>query len=114
MDIQFFEHNIEKARSQKTLSGEQIIDEKKIKENQICIDKNNDEIKKLDDFKNYLKDPEKKLFVWEIDFAEIFSDKGGFDIVIGNPPYVNYKKISPPNISKKDVTYHQKKVYKDK
>lgn len=27
-------------------------------------------------------------FLWRVDFAEVFADKGGFDIVIGNPPYL--------------------------
>jgi adenine-specific DNA-methyltransferase len=26
-------------------------------------------------------------FVWELDFVKTFKEKGGFDIVIGNPPY---------------------------
>jgi len=28
------------------------------------------------------------FFVWEVGFGEVFAEKGGFDIVIGNPPYV--------------------------
>jgi len=31
---------------------------------------------------------EKDFFLWGIYFAEVFAEKGGFDIVIGNPPYV--------------------------
>jgi hypothetical protein len=27
-------------------------------------------------------------FLWQVDFAEVFADKGGFDIIIGNPPYL--------------------------
>jgi hypothetical protein len=65
-----------------------------------------------ENLKDALKHPEKKPFVWEIDFAEIFGDKGGFDIVIGNPPYVNYKRISPPNKTKKEVTENDKIDYK--
>ncbi|OMH20112.1 hypothetical protein AC231_04845 [Clostridium pasteurianum] len=30
----------------------------------------------------------KPYFIWELEFAKVFQDKGGFDIVIGNPPYV--------------------------
>jgi len=26
-------------------------------------------------------------FIWRLDFAEVFADKGGFDAIIGNPPY---------------------------
>ncbi len=36
-------------------------------------------------------------FVWSIEFAEIFFDRGGFDIIIGNPPYVRQEEIADPN-----------------
>jgi type I restriction-modification system DNA methylase subunit len=26
-------------------------------------------------------------FIWRLDFTEVFADKGGFDVVIANPPY---------------------------
>jgi len=35
-------------------------------------------------------------FFWRIDFPEIFIEKGGFDIVIGNPPYVAQEEIEDP------------------
>ncbi len=35
-------------------------------------------------------------FIWRIDFPEIFILKGGFDIVIGNPPYVPQEEIEDP------------------
>ena len=36
----------------------------------------------------------KPFFVWELEFSEVFADKNpGFDIVIGNPPYVSNKGI---------------------
>jgi len=78
------------------------------------IRKNKEEIEKLKKVKQLLKDPEKKPFVWDIDFAEIFGDKNGFDIVIGNPPYVRQEKICPPNIPKKDISDEQKREYKEK
>ncbi|MDD3662722.1 MAG: Eco57I restriction-modification methylase domain-containing protein [Candidatus Pacebacteria bacterium] len=37
-----------------------------------------------------------KPLVWSIEFAEVFSEKDGFDVIIGNPPYVMYKDISDP------------------
>ena len=113
-DIQVFEHNIKMAESQKTLTGEQVIDEKKVGENRLRINTNNEEIEKLRVIKSHLNDPEKKPFVWDIDFAEIFGDKGGFDIVIGNPPYVRQELISPPNKLKSEVTTEERKEYKDK
>lgn len=33
------------------------------------------------------------FFLWKLNFAKVFKEKGGFDIVIGNPPYLAYKKI---------------------
>ncbi|EFW91435.1 hypothetical protein ZOD2009_15051 [Haladaptatus paucihalophilus DX253] len=36
-------------------------------------------------------------FVWELDFPAVMTT-GGFDIVIGNPPYVRHENISPPNL----------------
>ena len=56
----------------------------------------------------------KKPFIWDIDFIEIFGTKNGFDIVIGNPPYVRQEMISPPNKIKAEVTAEQKKEYKEK
>lgn len=38
-------------------------------------------------------------FVWDIAFVEIFEgEKKGFDIVIGNPPYVRQEMIAPPTL----------------
>ncbi|MFQ6044077.1 MAG: Eco57I restriction-modification methylase domain-containing protein, partial [Candidatus Poribacteria bacterium] len=58
-------------------------------------------------------------FVWDLAFVEIFEgDKKGFDIVIGNPPYVRQEKIAPPDQQENNYTATQwrkiKKEYKDK
>lgn len=61
-------------------------------------------------------------FVWDIAFVEIFEgDKGGFDIVIGNPPYVRQELIAPPTLNPADFDgetserwKEQKKAYKAK
>lgn len=53
-------------------------------------------------------------FQWNLSFAEIFlgdKNKRGFDIVIGNPPYVRQEKIGPPLI--RDATSEQRKKYKE-
>lgn len=49
-----------------------------------------------------------KPLVWNIEFAEIFIESGGFDIVIGNPPYVRQEDIADPTGKIKD-----KKQYKE-
>ena len=42
-------------------------------------------------------------FVWDIAFVEIFSDdKRGFDIVIGNPPYVRQENIADPKLPREE------------
>ena len=54
-------------------------------------------------------------FVWDIAFVEIFTgEKGGFDIVIGNPPYVRQESIADPNIPRERITTENKKGYKAK
>ncbi len=72
------------------------------------------EIEHLLETKRKIQLPGQKPFVWDIDFAEIFGDKGGFDIVIGNPPYVRQEKIAPPNKLKAEVTLEDKRGYKEK
>ena len=54
-------------------------------------------------------------FVWDIAFAEIFAeDKGGFDIVIGNPPYVRQENIADPKIPRETITTANKSAHKAK
>jgi hypothetical protein len=33
-------------------------------------------------------------FIWRLDFAEVFADKGGFDVVIANPPYITFSRVT--------------------
>jgi len=48
-------------------------------------------------------------FVWDIAFVEIFrGEKEGFDIVIGNPPYVLYKRINDPQRIYDETVYKTK------
>jgi len=94
--------------SQKEIFDEKALKEKIAKEKQ----KLDDRIQQLIKIKNSLK--EQKPFVWDIDFAEIFGDKGGFDIVIGNPPYIRQEKIAHPNMLRSEITNELKKEYKEK
>ncbi|MFZ5906346.1 MAG: Eco57I restriction-modification methylase domain-containing protein [Nitrospirota bacterium] len=101
LQMEMFEE-LKKDKSKQTLLFEEEI---KAKENQIEL---------LRETKRKIQTPEQKPFVWDIDFAEIFGDKGGFDIVIGNPPYVRQEKIAPPNKLKAEITLEDKREYKDK
>ena len=53
--------------------------------------------KKLKKIRDYKKSNTKPFFIWKLEFSDVFKKKGGFDIVIGNPPYVSVKKISIDN-----------------
>jgi len=33
-------------------------------------------------------------FIWKLDFAEVFKEKGGFDISIANPPYLTFSRVT--------------------
>jgi len=43
---------------------------------------------------------ERNFFPWNLYFADVFREKGGFDVVIANPPYVDIKKL-PADLTKK-------------
>jgi adenine-specific DNA-methyltransferase len=36
----------------------------------------------------------KPYVLWQIEFARVFKEKGGFDVVIGNPPYVDSEEMT--------------------
>lgn len=79
------------------------------------IQKLEEELENIRESRAALKGARDKPFVWDIDFAEIFSgERNGFDIVIGNPPYVRQEKIAPPLMPKEKVTNEMKRLYKDK
>ncbi|OGG20726.1 hypothetical protein A3D03_05570 [Candidatus Gottesmanbacteria bacterium RIFCSPHIGHO2_02_FULL_40_13] len=52
-------------------------------------------IKALEKIKKLENSNSKPFFLWKLHFSEVFQEKGGFDIVIANPPYVSVKEIEP-------------------
>lgn len=48
----------------------------------------------------YKTSGEKPWFLWKLNFSDVFKQKGGFDIVIGNPPYVQIQSLSNQQIQK--------------
>jgi hypothetical protein len=94
------------SESQSSLFGAETIE--------LTLDK--DDLKKeLKDLEAEKKSLDEKLnlinkqrpLIWIIEFADVFADpnKGGFDVVIGNPPYLRQEEISDP--------YGKIKGYKD-
>ncbi len=59
------------------------------------------ELKKIEEFK---KSNIKPFFLWKLNFTEVFQEKGGFDIVIANPPYVRQEQIG-------DIKPSLKRIY---
>ncbi|HIE25944.1 TPA: hypothetical protein EYP66_01500, partial [Candidatus Poribacteria bacterium] len=77
------------------------------------------ELEQVQQTRDALRANQNVPFVWDIAFVEIFEgDKNGFDIVIGNPPYVRQEKIADPTLQESDYTVSRwrtlKKEYKDK
>ena len=67
--------------------------------------------KRLEEFRKEAKKRQKPWFIWRLEFYDVFKNNGGFDIVIGNPPY-------GANIDKYTKQYEKKypetsKGYKD-
>lgn len=51
---------------------------------------------KINEVLRNLHDPKKAkpFFIWKLEFIDVFEDKGGFDVVIANPPYVDSETMS--------------------
>src|SRR3989344_4374451 len=121
-DIAVLSHSEKKKEKQTGLFGAELNieaksiqkEKKDLQEIEERIKECEDEITKLKNVKKILHEPDKKPFVWDIDFAEVFADKGGFDIVIGNPPYVTRTKITPPNSIKEEISKEDCDAYKQK
>ena len=72
-------------------------------------------IEKLEELKDDIAQEQDKMpMLWEVAFAEVFNNNGGFDLLIGNPPYVRQEDIAPPNMDPDEVTKQDKKDYKNK
>jgi hypothetical protein len=58
-------------------------------------------LKKIEEFKKAKIRP---FFLWKLHFAEVFQEKGGFDVVIANPPYIRAEDLG-------DLKKHLKIAY---
>jgi adenine-specific DNA-methyltransferase len=67
-----------------------------LSEKQKALDKINDIIEHLHELQTR---NDKPYFLWHLWFKEVF-DKGGFDIVIGNPPYLQLAKLKDDALAK--------------
>jgi len=84
-------------------------------EQQKRIDSIRTDLDRISQAKAALRSVNDVPFVWDIAFVEIFQDDSdGFDIVIGNPPYVRQENISDPRLPRDEVTTENKREYKEK
>ncbi len=56
--------------------------------------------------RQYFHTGDAPTFIWCVDFAEVFEEKGGFDIVIANPPYVEGRRSSTKELPILKKLYH--------
>ena len=74
------------------------------------------ELERLREACSKLKSPKDEPFVWDIAFPEVFGEEQqqrGFDIVIGNPPYVRQEHIADPCKPHEEAnTEKNKQMYK--
>lgn len=68
--------------------------------------KENGKVELLPKIKELKRTNTKPYFLWKLNFAKVFREKKGFDIVIGNPPYIKIQNLSEAE------TVQLKKVYK--
>ncbi|MCX6152727.1 MAG: Eco57I restriction-modification methylase domain-containing protein [Candidatus Kapabacteria bacterium] len=73
---------------QKKIYLEKCKEIKEIEKRKLLLSKKTESRKKLIEYENSTIRP---YFLWHLFFADVF-DKGGFDIVIGNPPYIQLQK----------------------
>lgn len=95
--------------SQDSIFGEATENKQKRKTvyDQDMLDALETEIEALREQKSMLKS--EYPFIWNIEFAEVFfqdnKNRQGFDIIIGNPPYVRQEGISDPNSNMQPSAY---------
>ena len=86
-----------------------------VMESQNKIEALSEDLKHVDNARDALVSAKDMPFVWDIAFVEIFTgEKRGFDVVIGNPPYVRQENIADPKIPREAVTDLNKEAHKAK
>ena len=65
---------------------------------------------KINEIERFKKTNTKPFFLWKLNFADIFRENGGFDVVIANPPYIKeYTQKSAFN-ELRSSSYYQGKM----
>lgn len=68
----------------------------------------------LSKYEESLKQKTKPYFLWKLEFAKVFRENDGFDVVIGNPPYIGqsgnkeiFREVKATSFGAK---YHQRRM----
>lgn len=66
------------------------------------------ETQKLEQIKKLRRANVRPFFVWKLEFADVFQEKGGFDVTIANPPYVFARDSEKKGITEKHKEFFYK------
>ena len=58
----------------------------------------------------YRQSNSRPFFLWKLNFEDVFESKGGFDVVIGNPPYIQLQKFKGDSVQE-SLKRHGYSVY---
>ena len=59
--------------------------------------------KKLEEIEKGRKERRKGYFLWKLEFAKVFKENGGFDILIGNPPYIDSEEMTKHMFEEREI-----------
>ena len=72
--------------------------------NQIVLEQIKGNSRLVDDYYRAMQLPSKPFVLWQLYFPRVFRDNGGFDIAIGNPPYIGFHNVP-------DKEYYKRRYY---
>ena len=53
---------------------------------------------------------ERKFFHWELEYVDLFAERGGFDLILGNPPWVKVEWNEGDLLSERNPTFAVRKM----
>src|SRR6266571_4505360 len=61
----------------------------------------------LEELRKHRRDNRNPFFLWKLQFLEVFQDRGGFDVILANPPYVRQEEIKEikPELKRSYASY---------
>jgi tRNA1(Val) A37 N6-methylase TrmN6 len=65
-------------------------------------------VENLEQIKKMRRANVRPFFIWKLEFADVFQEKGGFDVTIANPPYVFARDSEKKGISEKHKEFFYK------